>query len=576
MIGKNSKHLKKTGQRREKILLALMPFWDPQIPPLGISCLKSYLQQYQFQVKTVDLNIRDSFRDIQNQYFETLKQYIPPDKWGNYYKITHDVLQNHAMAYFMHTNEERYLELVKLLVYKTFYITLEDRQIQNLCEILPVFFDRLKRVLLGLLEKEEPTILGLSVFGDTLPASLFAFKLTRENFPYIKTVMGGAIFSDQLNMNSPDFGYFLHQTPYIDKIIVGEGERLFLKYLLNQLPDRPRVYTLKNTGSQPLDLSLVDVPDFSDLDLQFYPYLSAFTSRSCAYQCRFCSEKTLWGKFRKKAPEQVVDELTRLHRKHRSQLFMFGDSLINPVIDDLAAEFVKSGASLYWDGYFRVDREACDIEKTLLWRQAGFYRARLGVESGSPRVLDLMHKHINLPRIKQTLSALAYAGIKTTTYWVIGFPGETEADFLKTLKLIEELKDDIYEADCTPFRYYLSGQPGSSQWARQNKAIPLYGQETRNLLMVQTRIMDSKPFREETYKRMWRFTQHCTKLGIPNPYSLKEFHKADERWKKKQKNAVPPQVDFSTGIVLRENREYKPLTAAKKKTRQLKEADFGF
>lgn len=28
----------------EKVLLVLLPFWDPQIPPLGISCLKSFLQ----------------------------------------------------------------------------------------------------------------------------------------------------------------------------------------------------------------------------------------------------------------------------------------------------------------------------------------------------------------------------------------------------------------------------------------------------------------------------------------------------------------------------------------------------
>jgi hypothetical protein len=62
--------------------------------------------------------------------------------------------------------------------------------------------------------------------------------------------------------------------------------------------------------------------------------------------------------------------------------------------------------------------------------------------------------------------------------------------------------------------------------------------------MVQTWIKDSLPSREETFKRLNRFNQHIVKLGIPNPYSLNDIHKADIRWEKLHGNSVPPLVAF--------------------------------
>jgi hypothetical protein len=68
MIEKNSK---------EKILLALLPFWDPQIPPLGLGCLKSYLKMHGYEVKTVDANLDVEFREILDSYYAILKTIIP-------------------------------------------------------------------------------------------------------------------------------------------------------------------------------------------------------------------------------------------------------------------------------------------------------------------------------------------------------------------------------------------------------------------------------------------------------------------------------------------------------------------
>jgi radical SAM superfamily enzyme YgiQ (UPF0313 family) len=563
-----------------KILLVLLPFWDPQIPPLGIACIRTHLQEHGCRVKIVDANISGPFRDIYTTYFETLKACIPENKRGNYYKIAHEVLRNHSMAYFNYTHrggypEEEYRQLVRIVIEGTFYTELAERQTAPLDRIIGDLFLKLGKYVRDLLEAEKPSVLGLSVYSDTLPASLFAFKLAREINPAIVTVMGGGIFADQLALSSPNMEFFLENTPYIDKIFIGEGELLFREFLQGALSGVKRIYTARDIGNKLIDLSAADIPDFSGLELKYYPYLSAYASRSCPFQCSFCSETVNWGRYRKKSVGQVVKELNKLSRQHDSRLFLMGDSLLNPIITDLAREFIQTGISVYWDGYLRIDASACDPDNTMLWRRGGFYRARLGVESGSPRVLELMDKRITPGQIKATLVSLADAGIKTTTYWVVGHPGETGEDFQQTLDLIEELRDYIYEADCTPFQYFPGGQSDSDKWAHRYTCSPVYNHTAaREMLLVQTWTLEVEPSREETYKRMNRFTRHCDRLGIPNPYSLRDSYHADERWKRMHKNAVPSLLEFKRNPRIDESKNAEKIFLAGNKP--LNDLDFGF
>ncbi|MFC2155233.1 hypothetical protein ACFLRB_01915 [Acidobacteriota bacterium] len=61
--------------------------------------------------------------------------------------------------------------------------------------------------------------------------------------------------------------------------------------------------------------------------------------------------------------------------------------------------------------------------------------------------------------------------------------------------------------------------------------------------------MDTEPNREEMYSRVNRFVQHCMKIGIPNPYTLKNIYRADKRWHRLHKNAVPMLVKFKNKII---------------------------
>lgn len=564
---------KSSNQVREKILLAVLPFWDPLLPPMGISCLKRFLQEHGYDVKTVDANVESQFKEIYDQYFETLKACIPEDKRSNFYNIGKDVLRNHMMAHFHYEDEEEYIQLVKILVLKTYFHEIERQQIMELNSLLEAFYNRLDVYLFQLLDTERPTVLGISVFKGSFPASLYTFKYAKKYDPCLKTVMGGGIFADQLAVGSADWEFFLEKTPYIDTVIIGEGEHLFLYYLQGKLPKSKRIYTLEDIDNKLFDISSQMVPDFSDFELHYYPYLGAYTSRGCPYLCSFCSETVRWRKYRKKSSTQVVEELRKLHQLYGTRLFLMSDSLLNPTVTPLAKELEKADLGVYWDGYLRVDKHSCDLDVTLQWRRGGFYRARLGVESGSARVLEIMDKRVTPQQIKETVVNLAHAGIKTTTYWVIGYPGETEADFQQTLDIVALLKNDIYEAEFNAFWYFISAQVKAEEWFPKSK--PLYPEKAKDMLILPTYILDGQPSREETASRMRRFAQCITRLGIPNPYSLHEIYQADERWKKLHKNAVPSLLELRDKDSCNEEcKTVKKYSAAKNVLQE--ELNFGF
>ncbi len=554
----------------------LLPFHPPLIPPLGIACLKSFFAPHGFEVKTINSNTDEELKMYYYRYFKVLSKSIPRENQANFHNIGNELLRQHMMACIHHNDKKEYEELVKSIIHNTFFCDFNDELIHQLNHILEEYYSHLKDYCLDVLAREKPQLLGISVFKGTIPSSLFVFKLAKERYPDLLTVMGGGVFADQLAYGSPDLESFVEKTPYIDKYLIGEGENLLLKLVQNQLPTTQRVFTLKDVEPPVVDFSSVRTPDFSDFDVGHYPYLANYTSRSCPYQCTFCGETVFWGKYRKKSKEQILHEIEELYREHNHQLILICDSLLNPTIDSIAECVIEHHLPVYWDGYLRLDKPVCQYENTLRWRRGGFYRARLGVESGSQRILDLMNKKITTEQIKSAVASLAKAGIKTTTYWIAGYPGETEEDFQQTLDLIEEMKNDIYEAEANPFWYYLNALVKSDEWA--NHCVSLYPERANGMLLLPTRVLNIDPSPEERYRRMKRFTQHCDRLGIPNPYSMADIYQADKRWQRLHTNAVPSLNDFLTKEKVDRAREVPPMPVYHDEPEDIEDTEniFGF
>jgi radical SAM superfamily enzyme YgiQ (UPF0313 family) len=543
---------------------------------MGISCLKGFLKEKGYNVKTVDVMSDVEIKQLCYTYFDTLQGYIPEKKQGHFFNVGLDVLYNHFMAHVNYKNQQKYVELVKILVSKNFFVRIDHQQACKLIDLVGKYFSKLEEFLTWLFNRERPSVFGLSVYKGTLASSYFAAKLIKKKFPGIKIVMGGTIFSQELYPGTPNFNYFLKKAPFIDKIFIGESETLFLKYLRGELPDDQKVYTLKDINDRLLDLNTIPLPEYSDFNLSSYPLLPGFTSRGCIYKCSFCAETVYWKQYNRKSAKKVTEEFEELIRKYGRRLFVLTDCLINPLVTALSHEIINRNLKVYWDVYIKIDKNVCDPNQTLLWRRGGFYRARLGIESGSQRVLDIIDKKITLQQIKDGLRSLASAGIKTTTYWIAGHPGETEEDFQQTLDLLEELQDSIFEAECDPFRYFHTGQVNAEEWLKEKGNQLLYPEEATDMLITQSYSLNAYPSREIIYDRECRFKEHCKKLGIPNPYSIGELIEADRRWQKIQKNAVPPIMELNNNPekYLGENENVSRIFTAR--NTQKDNVDFGF
>ena len=505
-----------------KILLVKPPFFSPWTPPLGIAILKSFLERHGYSVKCFDYNADAVLWGTHHKYFSALQQLENVSINDGYSKLWW-ILNAHMLA---HVNGADYAACSKLLetIIPMYHIKFDHKVIDSLIPVVDTFFNRL-RELTDEIDLSEYSLIGTSSYTTSLAASLFILGRVKEKDPRVKTVMGGGLFADDLALGSDNLITLLEEYPSIDHVIVGEGESLLLRLIQGEFADK-RVISIVE-GKKTLDMKEVPVPDFSDFDLGNYYHLTIEGARSCPFQCQFCSETVQWGEYRKKPADLFAEQVIELARRHSNNTYFMGDSLMNPYIAGFADELLKKEARVLYDGYMRADKPVSYRDKVRVWARSGLFRVRLGLESASPRILEKMDKMTTPDTISKALKSLANAGIRTTTYWIVGFPGETEEDFQETLDFIRANHRFIYELEAHPYEYYPYGQIGS----RLYKCTSLYPDEiTRIIKFKMWEIIDGKPTRKERFERLSRISNLSAELGLPNIYTMAGRYEAEERW----------------------------------------------
>ena len=74
-----------------------------------------------------------------------------------------------------------------------------------------------------------------------------------------------------------------------------------------------------------------------------------------------------------------------------------------------------------------------------LVKVSGCKKLIFGIESGSQRVLDMFGKKYKVQDAKRIIRDAYDVGLKVTTNFMFGFPGETEEDFEETLNFVKEV-----------------------------------------------------------------------------------------------------------------------------------------
>lgn len=522
-----------------KIVLMQLPYWTPLIPPQGIARLKTFLNKNGYtNVNLYEPNVDKDFKDIYELYFTYVKSFVPEFYQGNIYDNGHDLLRNHFMSYLDRDRISDYFNLINLFFKQTYLIELTNTQLEKLDLLVEKYFSVFRDYVKNMLEKDNPDVLGLSVHSGNLPSSILAFKMAKEFNKGILNIMGGSIYAAELAVNTPDFNFFVEVSEkYIDKIVIGHGEKVLLDILSNNKNSDKRVLGFLDKNYEPISVKDFEKPDIESFDLTKFPMLTGYVSKSCPNSCSFCNEKAFFGNYEQRDIRTAANDVVEVHRKYNKNLFYMLDVFMNDVIDEFTDTLIDYNLPIYFDCYLKVSDRVSEVENTIKWRKGGLYRVRIGVESGSQRLLDMIGKNIKVEQTKATLASLAYAGIKTTAYMVVGLPGETEDDIQKTLDFIDEVKDNLYQVEPHLFRYFYTGQANSDEWAATRKLV--YPEHYKDTLITQTWWPGDNPSREVAIERLCRIVEHCKRLGVINPYTAYDKYKADMRWKSLHFNSVP-------------------------------------
>jgi radical SAM superfamily enzyme YgiQ (UPF0313 family) len=208
---------------------------------------------------------------------------------------------------------------------------------------------------------------------------------------------------------------------------------------------------------QPIeDLDKVGIPAWDMIDPNEYPYapIGAFskkfpltsisTTRGCPYQCTFCANNTIMGrKVRARSTEIVLREMELLHDKYGVREFQIIDDNFTSkktLTLGVCKGIVERGwdISLSFPNGVRLSTLDEDILKLL--EKAGCYSLGLGIESGSPKTLKDMKKAQSVDEIRGKVKLIdKVTKIRTTGFFIIGYPTEEREDILQTIRLSKEL-----------------------------------------------------------------------------------------------------------------------------------------
>src|SRR5690242_259276 len=221
----------------------------------------------------------------------------------------------------------------------------------------------------------------------------------------------------------------------------------------------PELIARARAGSRAADLEFKAWEHYEDVPPQRETGASAFVTvqRGCDYRCTFCIVPMTRGPERSRNLADVVREVERLAGAGTTEVTLLGQT-VNSYHDGAHdfADLLRAVGAV--PGIRRVrftspyptdftDRVIAAMAET----PAVCEHVHLPVQSGSSRVLRRMLRRYDRARYLGVVAALraAIPTIALTTDIIVGFPGETEADFEETLSLVAT----VGFADAYTFKY---------------------------------------------------------------------------------------------------------------------------
>lgn len=347
----------------------------------------------------------------------------------------------------------------------------------------------------GLIKNFQPDFIGISVLSMTRVSTYHTINLIKKINPNIKIILGGihaSVMYKQLLDNFP-----------IDAICLGESEESLVE-LLEAIIKKKSLNKVKGiafkenneaiyTGPRKIvmDIDKYPMPNLDDFMNENIKAVKILTSRGCPNKCSFCCLDTISRRiWRPRDPKKVVDEIEFLLKKYPwvEEIDFLDDTIIldNNRMIDLCKEIINRNIkkNIYCQGRIKP----VSLEMFEWMEKAGVIELRFGIETGSEKLLNSIHKGITKQDCINTFKLLKNYKIKPVKFLIVGLPGEDEETIKETIEFTKALqriiKMDFFAA--TPLWVYpgtevyeIAKQKGmidDSFWLT-NKPCPLYTAE---------------------------------------------------------------------------------------------------
>jgi tRNA-2-methylthio-N6-dimethylallyladenosine synthase len=252
----------------------------------------------------------------------------------------------------------------------------------------------------------------------------------------------------------------IKRAPYVDLV--------FGPQTLHRLPEL--IQAKRETGQPQVDISFPEIEKFDRLPEPRAEGPSAFVSimEGCSKYCSFCVVPYTRGEEISRPFEDVLVEVADLAAQGVREVTLLGQNVNayrGPYGDGEIADLgllIRAIAEI--DGIGRIrftTSHPLEFSDSLVEayrdvpKLASFLH--LPVQAGSDRVLTAMKRGYTALEFKQKIRKLRAVrpDISISSDFIVGFPGESDADFEKTMKLIEDVGFD------QSFSFIYSRRPGT-------------------------------------------------------------------------------------------------------------------
>ena len=323
-------------------------------------------------------------------------------------------------------------------------------------------------------------LVGISALAGDYPYVKWLSQFFKKMHPRTKLILGGYLASA--------LPQFLMEDLPIDIVAVGEGEKTIVELAdalqtgaslhkvkgiyyrddtdaIVHTPSRPR---LEDLGKLPLipwqcfpmDAYLDDVhPGFhyrSDNDGT--GIISIMASRGCPFDCIYCDHTIKGHKTRYRLVESVIAEIKTLLSKYDDKIkyFYFWDDILiwnRDWVYEFCEAVLREDLEINWGCNCHVNR----VEPRLMeaMKEAGCANVRFGIESGSQRILNALHKGVTVEKALEALKICLDVGLTLTIYIMVGMVGENQETIDETVDFFQRLIKPLHVSRISKINFFM-------------------------------------------------------------------------------------------------------------------------